>query len=112
MIECRQHRCNAPGAEGVCFASIEIVSQAHVQDARNYCHTLGTDIGMSWDISVRWEFQSSNEGTRPIEDALQHNDLYAGTKPRHVFEFAAARIGVRVAAPDPGPSARLGINPA
>jgi hypothetical protein len=112
MIKCRQHRCNAPGTEGVCFTSIEFVSQAHVQDARNYCHMLDAGMGMSWDVSVRREFQSGNEGNRPIEESLKHYDLHAWTKPRRVFEFAAARIGVGVAAAGPGPSARLGINPA
>jgi len=109
MIECRQQRCNAPGAEGVGFARIKFVSQAHVQDARNYCHTLDPGMGMSRNIGVRWEFEPGNEGNGFIEETLQDNDLNVGPKPSRIS--GAARVGVWVAAPGPTPSARLGIHP-
>jgi hypothetical protein len=80
MIECRQQHCTLPGLKACVLAVSSLFPRPMFKMPEITVTRRIPALEMCWDISVRSEFESDNEGTGLIESPLQDNDLNTGLK--------------------------------
>src|SRR5260221_12348007 len=96
MVHLRLHNRDAAGRYILGLAGIELVSHADVEGAGDHSYVLDRRVRVRRNLEIRWELNAEGEGHCLIQRSLNHGNLRAGWKRRHVGPLKIRRRNKRV----------------
>src|SRR5712691_12152770 len=95
MMRCCGHLEDTSSRECLAFRSIQLIAKAQVEGARDHCHRHLCGMPVSRDPVVGRELQAYGEGTRLVENTLNHG--HARTRRQHRWSACPVEFGWRQA---------------